>query len=180
MTTETQEAQQPTSFKDLDGREWRIVLRPSALERLRELHAVDLWDASNTTETGPHAKLADERELVAALWCILEKAAESKGISKESFFDAFAGDVFVDARAALHGALLVFFSGARRSILRLALAELTARGEKEVAFAKELQEGAQQNEQALFAEAKAKFLEEHQAQARAKIPALVAMAKASA
>jgi hypothetical protein len=114
-------ATKPTTFRDLAGREWQIILRPSMLERLQTAHRIDLWDAANLSETGPLVKLGDERKLIAALWEMLQAQAEAQGVTKEDFADSFAGKVFDDAFEAIQGALLVFFSGSRRALLKVAL-----------------------------------------------------------
>lgn len=185
MSTETQPAEapalgepkpitKPTKFKDLDGREWPIVLKSSTLERLKQAHQVDLWDASNLTESGPLVKLADERKLLAVLWELVEVQAEAESITKAQFEDAVAGDVFDDAFEAIQGALFVFFSGARRSILQVTLKELEGLASKKLQFIQELQEASKAKEREVLEEAKKQFLAKVTGTAKANVSKLLA------
>lgn len=113
----------PTTFADLEGRSWSVVIRPSDVKRLDKAHQIDIWKADDI-QRGPLVALTDERKLLAALWLLCEEQAKALGIDEEGFCDGFNGKTFDDAFEAMQGAILVFFSGARASRLRKILAQL--------------------------------------------------------
>lgn len=166
----------PTTFRDLEGREWSIVLRPSTVSRILEKHRIDLWAAADISENGPLVKLADERILLPVLWEMVAPQAEAAGVSKADFDDAFAGEVFDAAFQAIEGALLVFFSGARRSLLQATFAELEGMADRQAAYAAELREAAKAKEREILEKAKARFVAAAVKQAEARVNAATSQA----
>lgn len=81
--------------------------------------------------------LTNPVSLVRVLWILVEEQATAQGVDGKQFGEAFDGDTFEAAAAALEAALENFIPPRRRSLMR-SLLDLTREGEaKQIAAAME-------------------------------------------
>jgi len=110
------------SFKDKNGREWRIELNITTVRRVRNLTGVDLL-AYGTKEVSD--KLGDIVSFCDVIFAACSDQAKADGVSDEDFGRAMWGDPIGDAITALEDELVDFFQNAR---LRESLANLIKAG----------------------------------------------------
>lgn len=123
------------SFKDKEGREWRLSLNFRTLERLRD-EGIDLTDPKTVLALGD-----DPYRLGMTLWTLAQSQADTAGVSPDAFAEATAdGDVIEAAVVALVEELVSFTRPARRDALRKAMAAKRALEERTLATAVEMME----------------------------------------
>jgi len=114
------------TFKDSEGREWRVRINVNTIERVRGIKIagthVDLYKLADDGFKPLSELCADPCKLVQVLYAILDP--EKVGVTAEQFGEAFAGDALHEATVAFAEELLDFFPEARtRDLLRKALAK---------------------------------------------------------
>lgn len=121
------------TFKDKEGREWKLSLHYRTLERLRDA-GIDLTDPKAVLALGD-----DPYRLGATLWTLVESQAEKLGVTPDEFAEATAdGDVIEAAVVALVDELVSFTRPARREALKRAMEAKRALEEKTLATAMEM------------------------------------------
>jgi hypothetical protein len=97
------------SFKDADGREWKLRLTVGLLGDVRRDAGVDLGAAIKSPKDLAGILYADPADLVKVLWVLVEKQATDAGVSPEEFGHAFDGAAIERAGEALLEAVADFF-----------------------------------------------------------------------
>jgi len=105
------------TFTDTEGRSWIVAVNCATLGRCKDA-GVDL------TRPDAALRIADDvLQLGMALWCMVERQAESRGITPEQFAESLGSGEVIDAAAdALLEALVDFTRPGRRAVLRKAIA----------------------------------------------------------
>lgn len=124
------------TFKDTNGREWRIHLDAPTIREIRNtFDGLNLIDAEGRC----FAQLAgDPVTLVDVLWCLCRDQAQAAGVTDVQFGRALMGEAIEQATEALLNAILDFFPPRKRGALRAVYErtrEIEARG-TELALAK--------------------------------------------
>lgn len=109
------------TFKDLEGREWKISLNGWTLERVKEGANVLLTKLIDDDCKLLVALHDEPLLLVSVLWHMVEEEANDRDISKRDFAMSLAGDVLDEARKALIASIVDFFDdpARRRAIANL-------------------------------------------------------------
>jgi hypothetical protein len=110
------------SFKDSQGREWRIEINISAIKKLRDVFKVDLLKVTSSKET--LAFITDPIQVIDMIYILCEQQCKEAGVSEEDFGRAMAGDVLDNAAAAFLEELVAFFPNAQRRPLSQALGKI--------------------------------------------------------
>jgi hypothetical protein len=156
------------------GHEWRIVFKSSIIARVKQLHGVDFWEGWNLREDGPLVRIgSDERLLIEVLWTICEEQSANHSLDKDAFSDLFAGEIFDESYEAIQGGLLAFFSGARASLFRQTLEQLSKMGKRQENFVRDLYAESDKEESAALDMAKKKFSEATRKALPSKIQSLI-------
>lgn len=105
-----------SSFKDLDGREWKLRLTIGIAERITDELGIDILHPERVMQDGRTeimAKLMDEPR---NLFQILDymTAGQHAGVDAQALKNAADGDTMRQATYAFMEALAVFFEGAGR------------------------------------------------------------------
>ena len=109
-------------FKDVEGREWDVLVDIEAARRCRKLLGFDLLgkDLGGTvTEL-----VSDPVRLVDVLFVVLQPDADKAGITDVQFGRAMRGDAIEAAERALLEALADFFPSQQRDQMRRLLATM--------------------------------------------------------
>lgn len=121
MTTE--DAPAPTTFRDLDGRDWTLRITFGTSELLRERHGVDLFRLFEKSGDPFERLMADPMLYARVLWdCIPE--SQRNGTTFETFLAAFDGEVVDRSVPVFVGAVTGLF---RDPTKRAAMARLMKR-----------------------------------------------------
>ncbi len=104
------------TFVDLRGRTWEINLTWSMFERVKREAGFDLEQLIPHEGTAKEALLKtlqgllfNVRQFYGVLWAIFRPQCEAANITQDDFGDAFSGETFEKAFAALIGGLVYFF-----------------------------------------------------------------------
>lgn len=109
-----------STFTDAKDRQWTIAVTVGDIKRVRNEAKIDLGDPTPETME----RLAtDPVLLVDVLWSLCSVQAKERGVSDEEFGRALVGDPIDAATEALIEAVVDFFPGQRRSLLRRANAK---------------------------------------------------------
>lgn len=102
------------TFRDTQGRDWRVEINVDAVKRLRSLLNVDLLGVLDD-ECRLLARLHDDPVLlVDVLYCVCQPQADEQGISDEQFGRSMSGDALLHGSHALMESLADFFPNARQ------------------------------------------------------------------
>lgn len=116
-----------TKFADAKQREWTLEVTTGVIKRVRADLKIDLADPSQATMD----RLADDPVLlVDLLWLMCADQAKGRDVSAEDFGRALVGDPIEVAVSALLEAIVDFFPGRRRLLLREANAKALSVREK--------------------------------------------------
>lgn len=107
------------TFKDAEGREWKVSVNIATVKRVKSLVEVDLLEAADGKLM--YELSEDPIKLVDTIYAICKTQADERGITDEQFGEAMLGDVISDANDALLEELCDFFPGPKRRILRKVL-----------------------------------------------------------
>ena len=111
-----------SKFTDSQGRAWVLVVNVGAIKATREALDLDLADASPSTID----RLAEDFcLLVDVLWVLCKKQADALGVNSEQFGESLVGDPIDEAASALIKAIVDFFPGQRKLLLRKATEKAT-------------------------------------------------------
>jgi len=109
-------------FQDLKKRDWDLTISTATIKRVRTLITVDLLECLLDKNSLIDRMALDPVLLVDVIYCICKPAADAKDISDTEFGEAMGGDVIENATGAFLEALVDFFPGARKELLRRAIA----------------------------------------------------------
>ncbi len=105
------------SFTDSENRRWDVSLNVTTLKRVRNITDVDLLTVLDKPDL--LTELAgDPVRFVDVLYVIVKPQADQLGVSDEQFGSALDGESIEHASNAFLEALVDFFPGARRAMLR--------------------------------------------------------------
>jgi len=107
------------SFKDEEGREWRVRVDVGAIQRVLDLKTepqINLGDIGQAADNMVRFS-NDPVLLVNVLYLICEEQTKTRSVSDTDFGGLFLGDVLFDATMALEEAVTAFFPPAKRSLL---------------------------------------------------------------
>jgi hypothetical protein len=100
------------SFKDTQGREWRITVNVTTIKRVRDLAGVDLLHVLDGKGADGRSLIerliADPILLVDVLYAVCRPQCAELKVSDESFGEAMAGDAIEAATAALLDEIVSF------------------------------------------------------------------------
>ena len=98
----------PTTFKDAEGREWRVRITAGLLGRVRAEAGIPL--AAIVRDNAALAELlyTDPETLGRVIWLAVADQAEARGVTPEQFYDAFDADTLQGSVSALIGAVMDF------------------------------------------------------------------------
>ena len=102
------------SFKDSEGRPWEIKVNVGSVQRVRDVCNVDLTELAKAEGDAKPVgvRLTTEPIFVAeVLFALVGPQAETKGVTKDAFFDALDGDALAKAFDCFTDELIAF-SGA--------------------------------------------------------------------
>ena len=98
------------SFKDINGRQWSIVMTVGTVKRVRELLAgVDLFALDQGDPPLCVRLTTDIAFLVDVLYAICKPQADEAGVSDLEFGELMGGEAVLQAQAAFTEALIDFF-----------------------------------------------------------------------
>jgi len=101
------------TFKDTEGREWRLSVNAFTLKALRDAKGIDLLSVTEK-ESGLMGRLFDDHILVAEVaYHLCQSQIKERGVSEESFYSAMAGDAIDGALTAIVDDLGAFFRDAK-------------------------------------------------------------------
>lgn len=103
------------TFKDMDGREWRLSVTVGSIKRVKQLVDIDLTrldegDPPLLTRLGTDVML-----LCDVIYALVQPQASERNITDEDFGQSLGGDVITHACDALWKELRDFFLSIRRS-----------------------------------------------------------------
>src|SRR5581483_6733624 len=117
------------SFKDANGREWRIVVNVRTAKAVKDMAGINLFalfsDEANRL-------FGDPISLVNVLYVLCAEQCQAKTISEADFAEALFGDAIEQAANALLEEVRDFFPSSRRKLIQATIDK-----------AKELQTGAE-------------------------------------
>lgn len=105
-------------FKDSEGRDWTIAINVAAVNRVRDLTQVNLYDIGSDQLADSLAN--DLEKVVNVIYAIVKPDADKKQITDEQFGAALGGDALDAAISAFTEELIDFFPSHRRKLLRAA------------------------------------------------------------
>jgi len=108
-------------FQDLKKREWDLTITVATIKRVRELITVDLLECLIEKDSLIDRMALDPVLLVDVIYCICKPIADARDISDTEFGEAMGGDVIENATGAFLEALVDFFPGARKEIMKRAI-----------------------------------------------------------
>lgn len=97
------------SFKDDDGRTWRIAITEPVANRVKDAHGIDLIDPSKLGDTFVKLAIGSTGLLVSVVYMLVEKQTKKAGVSPEDFGEAMTPDAVEGAYKALQEAIVDFF-----------------------------------------------------------------------
>ena len=92
-----------SSFTDTEGREWNLTITIATVRRVRKALKIDLLSKDMTEIL--EKVVCDPVMLCDVLFLIVEKEAESLGVTDEAFGEAMGGDAVEEGAKAFLGAL---------------------------------------------------------------------------
>ena len=112
------------TFKDSNGREWKISINVNSLKRSRDGAAFDLLKI--TEDRAAIFKLSEDPvTLVSVLYAVCQPQADAAAMTPEQFAEGIAsGDILEAAASALLSDLIDFFPKHRREVMTKTLAKL--------------------------------------------------------
>lgn len=108
------------SFKDRQGREWKLEATFGSYGRVKSATGVKLYDIA-TENRESLVQLADAFTLGSVLWSMIEPQAEARGVTPDDFAEAIDGTVLTDAYSALIDEMIFFCHPRQRKVLETAL-----------------------------------------------------------
>lgn len=112
------------TFKDSEGREWRVAVTVTAVKRVRDIAGVDLLGVADGKLL--EDLINDPVKLVDTVYALCEPQAQERGVSDAQFGEAMAGEAIDAATEALLEGLVGFFPNPKRRALRAAMDKLAA------------------------------------------------------
>lgn len=113
----------PPKFTDALGREWNLTITLAAAQRIDQCDFSDLIDEPisflDPSKDFFQLLLNKTSLQFAIIWCIIEPAAKSQGITQEDFCEAILPPQLNEAKQALWRAIADFFPQLRTSLTRL-------------------------------------------------------------
>ncbi len=107
--------------KDLQEREWELVITVGTVKRVRSKTGLDIYkiEGGDFIDT----IVNDPEKFCDMFWAILEKQAIEKGVSELEFAEGFGGEVIEDLTNAFLEELTDFFHPSKRAPMKAALAK---------------------------------------------------------
>jgi hypothetical protein len=118
------------TFKDNEGRPWVVNVNVTTIKRVKDYLGIDLRNLAEDKMKPLGEFLADEVQLVNALYVLCQEQADRQNVSDEQFGAAMYGDVIEDATNAFLEAWQNFFRGPRREAIKKVLAAGKKVGER--------------------------------------------------
>ena len=104
-----------STWKDNQGRSWKLAINVNTIKRVRERAGVNLLDVFDGQLLN---RLSEDPELlVNTLYVVCQPQAEQQAISEEAFAELLVGDAIEEAATALVQGLIDFFPKDRREVL---------------------------------------------------------------
>jgi hypothetical protein len=107
-------------FKDVEGRDWQIVVNVGSAKKVRDLTGVNLFDLF---QSEAQRVFSDPCLLVDVLFVLCQEQCRERSITDEAFGRGLVGDAIEHAAEALLGEVADFFPSRRRTILRATMAK---------------------------------------------------------
>jgi hypothetical protein len=124
------------TFKDTEGREWKLRLTIGTAQRVQEACGVNLLEPEFSQKDGEPPLLTrlgtDEMLLANVICAMLARQFNEKGLDAEDVREAFDGDTILAAQTAFYGELQDFFRQRGRAERAKAVAKQAALIERAV------------------------------------------------
>lgn len=105
------------TFKDTNGREWRVDLNVTVIRQIRQLTGCDLGNASldgDVVET----VMSNVERFADVLFASIKEQADAEDVTDVEFGRALNGDVISEALDVFLAELVDFFPETKRPVLR--------------------------------------------------------------
>jgi hypothetical protein len=117
------------TFKDRDGKSWRVELSFALWRRIKAETEIDLLDVA-MPDGKALGQLSKLENVGVVLWLYVEEQAVSEGIDRETFWRALHGEAIETAMEAVVEDLEDFSRSPQFSALRVAMMETSAEVER--------------------------------------------------
>ncbi|MGA1046214.1 MAG: hypothetical protein ACO3ZY_13580 [Phycisphaerales bacterium] len=111
-------------YRDAEGRDWRLVVTVSTLERCRSQAEYDPMRLVHEGEM--HRLMLDPVLLASLAWCCVEDEARTRGVDRRAFVDAARGDALDRLFDAFLSEFASFFPSTKATMVSKAGREVAA------------------------------------------------------